>query len=168
MISVTFWSDKELAPVTAEIQEGRDPFEVCALAAARLWIEAPARDEKFERIMAKRASEAQGNRVSEDTGCQILVTPALSGVRDTSMEAYRKHEARGSLTAQQRRIYELFAAHPSRTWTRSEVAEAIKMRINSCVGRVNEMLAEPFPVLEECGRRRCAVTGENVYELRLR
>jgi hypothetical protein len=147
-----------------EIAEDRDPFEICELAAARLGLKPPERDEKFEALMAARNAAPQD---AKPTGAEGSLPAVAAGVRDSSMEAYRKHEARGSLTAQQRRIYELFAAHPSKTWTRSEVAEAIKMRINSCVGRVNEMLAEPFPTLEECGRRRCAVTGENVYELRL-
>jgi hypothetical protein len=84
------------------------------------------------------------------------------------MVAYSAARASGKLTTQQGRVYDLFKRDRSRNWTRSEVANAIGMRINSCTGRINEMIAEPWPVLEECGKRRCAVTGETVNQLRLK
>lgn len=170
MITVTFWASKEQSPAITEIPEGRDPFEICELAARRLDLHPLERDEKFERIMLARASAPQepDPQAATQVERQPKELPVRAGVRDASMEAYRHLTASGKLTAQQRRVYELFCSNPERRWTRSEIAEAIKMRINSCTGRVNEMLAEPLGVLEECGRRRCTITGENVNELRLR
>lgn len=90
------------------------------------------------------------------------------GVRDTSMAAYRKAQASGKLTAQQHKVFTLFLQNSERTFTRSEAAEALKMRINALTGRINELITPPFDVLEECGKRRCRVTGETVNELRVK
>lgn len=138
----------------------------------------PAHDPKFDAIILARAQKAAAEQKPVHTTHEALglvtrgvvtsATPAAPGVRDTSMAAYRKIEASGKLTEQQRRIYDWFAAHPGTQYTRSEVADGLKMRINSCTGRINEMIQEPFAVLEECGRRRCRVTGETANELRLK
>lgn len=88
-----------------------------------------------------------------------------SGVRATSHAAYTKLRFSGQLAEKQKEIYNHFLATPMRTWTRSELAEAMGLRMNSCTGRVSEML--DLGALEEMPeKRRCKITGETVTQLR--
>jgi hypothetical protein len=87
-------------------------------------------------------------------------------VRDTSYAAYSKLRFSGKLTEKQQEIHNHLVATPMRTWTRTELAEALGIRINSVTGRVTEML--DLGDLEECGKRACKITGEMVYELRIK
>jgi len=132
---------------------------------------------------AARGAEGGGGRVDTPSAAPArapgpssaaLAPPAgggdtlVSGVRATSRDAYEGLKAKGRLTRQQAALVAFLQAHPGRDWTRAELAEGIGWRINVICGRVNELLAEPFPVLQEVARRRCAVTGESAMALRLK
>ncbi len=100
------------------------------------------------------------------------VAAALSekshGVRDTSISAYRALEYSGRLTRQQRKIMDFLEANPQRDYTRQELGNAVGFGINVICGRVNELLSEPFALVEEVGRRECRITGETANALRAR
>lgn len=92
-------------------------------------------------------------------------SPVPHGVRDTSMLAYQKLKDTGVLGKQERMVYEYVrtAPHPV---TRQEINNGLKIGINAVCGRVNSLIAKLL--LEECGRRHCSVTGENVMIVRVR
>lgn len=92
---------------------------------------------------------------------------APAGVRDTSMIAYRALKYSGRLTRQQKLVVELMLGNRQRDYTRQELSDSLQIGINAICGRVNELMREPLQVLEECGRRRCRVTGERANALRL-
>jgi len=95
-------------------------------------------------------------------------TAPPAGVRETSRAALDHLRASGRLSRQQTALVAFLEAHPGWTYTRAELAEAMGWRIPSICGRVFELLAEPFGVLEEVERRPCAVTGERAMALCLR
>lgn len=94
--------------------------------------------------------------------------PVKAGVRDTSLAAYRALEWSGKLAAQEKVVVDHFLAHQDRTFTRMELADDLGLGIQSICGRVNKLIAEPFAVLEELGRRTCQSTGNSANELALR
>ena len=116
----------------------------------------------------------QGPARAPGTASAALAPPAGgrdtpgSGVRATSRDALHRMRASGRLTRQQAALVEFLKAHPGRDWTRAELAEGIGWRVNVICGRVNELLAEPFPMLCEVARRRCSITGESAMALRLK
>lgn len=81
------------------------------------------------------------------------------------MIAYRSLEWSGRMTRQQKLVMDFFALNPQRTYTRQELANALGLGINVVCGRVNELMREPFVLLEECGRRECRITGESANAL---
>lgn len=143
--------------VRLQFPENADPFQIMEKIEKQFGFNAPVA-QSVERSLRK----------AEVVGSIPAGGSKPGGVRDTSMAAYRKAQASGKLTAQQHKVFSLFMQHPERTFTRSEAAEALKMRINALTGRINELITPPFDVLEECGKRRCRVTGETVNELRVK
>lgn len=85
-------------------------------------------------------------------------------VSDTSLDAYREHRDAGKLGAQQKKVMMFFHLKGGEH-TRSELAQQIPMRLSSVCGRVNELVKLGF--LQECPRRRCAVTGVNAHPLKI-
>lgn len=85
-------------------------------------------------------------------------------VADTSLVAYAEHRESGELGAQQKRILYFFYEKGGE-YTRSELAETLRMRLSSVCGRVNELLAKGY--LEEGPRRPCRVTGRTAFPVRL-
>lgn len=95
-----------------------------------------------------------------------------AGVRETSLDAYRALVASGKMAAQQLVVVEFFLAHRAEQFTRQELARradagGIGLGINVVCGRVNELLRAEPPILVERGRKRCAVTGNDVNALEL-
>jgi hypothetical protein len=197
MIIVTFWDDREKPSTVVEVPEGRDPFAVCAQVSARLGLKPSERDERFERVMLARNPAQQESRpkaatsverqpkqpparvglrenaAPRDTGSATVEVrePAVAAsrvVRDASMAAYRALAWSGTMAAQQRAVLDVFLRDPERTWTRRELVNAVGIPVNAVTGRVNELLKEPFELIEECGKRSCSMTGETVNELRLK
>jgi hypothetical protein len=102
----------------------------------------------------------------ESSGSPVLKAGS-SGVRDTSLAAYRALQWSGRLAAQEQLVVSYFFQHPDRTFTRQELARDLGLGINAVCGRVNKLLQEPFVVLVEVGRKTCSVTGNNVNALGL-
>ncbi len=94
---------------------------------------------------------------------------AHAGVRDTSMAAYRALQYSGKMSRQQKQVLDFCLAHPGRNFTRQELARELGLGINVICGRVNELLREPFNLLEEkaAAKRRCSITGKDVNALSL-
>lgn len=102
-------------------------------------------------------------------GAERDAMPApAAGVRDASMIAYRSLEWSGRMTRQQKLVMDFFAINPQRDYTRQELADALGLGINVICGRVNELMKEPFALLEEGDRRECRITGESAHALRAR
>jgi hypothetical protein len=140
--------DARFEMIQAELAEDRQK----AAMQVRLGASLPRRDE------AATSPEGLSTATSTD-----VRTPASPRVRDTSRDAYHAHRASGKLTAQQKQV---FAAIGERDWTRQELAKATGLGVNVICGRVKELL--DANVLEECGRRTCAATGEKANALRAR
>ena len=87
------------------------------------------------------------------------------GVRDTSLHAYERLKGTGALGRQERMVYEWVASQPQPV-TRQEITSALKIGINAVCGRVNTLIH--VGLLEECGKRFCSVTGQNVMIVRVR
>lgn len=91
--------------------------------------------------------------------------PAYSGVRETSRDAYAKHRASGKLGRQHEVVLAALRGR-ARDMTRQELARETGLGINAVCGRVNELMDEPFCLVEVHRRRACDVTGESVEALR--
>lgn len=112
--------------------------------------------------------DATPGAIPSTSGANAGSTPAgRAGVRDTSIEAYRAHRASGKMTAQQLVLVTHFEATPGLRATRQELARDLALGINVVCGRVNELLRAEPAVLVERGRKRCAVTGNDVNALEL-
>ena len=146
-----------------------DPFAVCNAVRARIFPGVPLleRDERFEAVMVARKAAPQVHDARAHGRQSSRGEPAApaSGVRDTSMAAYRSLEWSGKLSKQQRIVHDFMSANAQRDYTRQELGDALQMSINRICGRVKELV--DCGVLEEVGRRECRVTGENANVLRL-
>lgn len=92
-------------------------------------------------------------------------SPKLTGTNRASIEAYYGMIAGPKLGEQQRKIVAFLARNGHRDWTRSEIADALQMRVASVCGRVNELVAERTVVEGE--RRACGITGTSAHRLSL-
>ena len=144
-------------PVSLQFPEDADPFAILAKVFKQFPPTAPVAQ------LAER-----GARNSEVAGSRPAGGSTPPGMRDTSRLAYRKMEATGKLGKQEREILQVFLATQGRTFTRNEVAAAANIKINSCTARINKMIKAPFDVLEEVQQRRCRISGETCWELRLK
>lgn len=81
-------------------------------------------------------------------------------------DAYDKLVKTGKANKRRHEILAYMALHPGQTFTRSELADLIPMRLSTVCGQINPLMREGEVVT--VGRRRCTVTGEVVNELRLR
>jgi hypothetical protein len=113
------------------------------------------------------AAPAGANNSSPASLVEADAPARPAGVRDTSMAAYRALQWSGKLGAQQQRITDYFLANPKMRFTRKELAHDLGMEINAVCGRVNELLAEPYNVLVEVGKKQCRITRNIVNALRL-
>ena len=86
-------------------------------------------------------------------------------MKQASIDAYYRMLDGPKLGAQQQAIIAHLARHCHRDFTRAELAEAIKMRVSSVCGRVNELLA--IQTIVEAPRRKCAITGSQAHPIQL-
>lgn len=86
-----------------------------------------------------------------------------TAVRETSLEAFRGLGPK--LPAQQSAIVDHLARNSHRDYTRSELAHALGISLQSVCGRVNELVK--MRQVEECLRRRCERTGNTAYPVRI-
>lgn len=140
-----------------EIPETKDPFEVLEACIRR--IDALAANEYQPAQVPAKATSGSAARAAP-------LDPARAGVRDASIIAYRSLEWSGRMTRQQRLVMDFFACNAQRDYTRQELASALSLGINVIAGRVNELLKQPFNLLEELPRRKCRITGESAHALR--
>lgn len=93
-----------------------------------------------------------------------------TGVRETSLVAYRELESEGQLGAQERRI--LLALHgvwrPGRDFSLQEIVRITGIPINAVSGRVNGLKKKQPRWLVETSKRRCSITGRVVTPITLR
>jgi hypothetical protein len=87
----------------------------------------------------------------------------MSGVRDTSIEAYRDITESGDSLRLETRIERCLSNGAD--LTRNEIAEAAHIRIQSVCGTVFSM--RQAGTLVELPRRACKVTGRQAYPLKL-
>ena len=79
-------------------------------------------------------------------------------VRDTSIIAYKDHEADGART-QRLKVFEAISANPGST--DKELSIITGININAVTGRRNELMKENL--IESAGKRACSVTGRLAY-----
>lgn len=90
----------------------------------------------------------------------------MSGVAQTSVENYHQHRDTGRLGKQARELYLFLYSHAHCDWSRTELAEALGIRLSSVCGRINELLNSQH--IEESFVRQCRVTGKTVRPVRLK
>ena len=86
----------------------------------------------------------------------------MSGVADTSIDAYRAHTVRDLSDGQ---ALVMAYIRPTVDFTRSEIARASGIPLQSVCGRVNELVAAGR--LEHGPRRNCSITGNGANPVRL-
>ena len=102
-----------------------------------------------------------------------MVRKLGSGLRDTSIEAFHDHKASGKLSQQQSEIvdyllhlaYEESLGYFHDDVTRSELAQALGLRVSAICGRISELLK--IGKLIELPRRVCKITGKSAHPVRL-
>jgi len=157
-----------------EIPETKDVGAVLEAIGARYGTpvsedERRARDARFEEMLERRRNPGPESKVEPAPAHNVHHARRKigGGVRDASMEAHRAIRGGGRMADQQRLIVEHLRARPGEKFTRQELARDLGLGINAVCGRVNELVAEPFELLLEDGRKRCSVTGNDVGALRL-
>jgi Mn-dependent DtxR family transcriptional regulator len=85
-------------------------------------------------------------------------------VATTSKLAYREHRDAGKALTQEREIFE-FIKKSRASWSRSELAERLGIRLSSVCGRVNELIADGK--VTHADPRTCLVTGKTVRPVKL-
>jgi len=156
-----------------EATRGSDPPDAAVVEGPRAPVRRRSRDD-YGPTLPHPGGAREGARVLGDReggggsrdGVQLGVGAA--GVRDTSQVAHAKLEASGRLTRQQRELVEFLQANRQRDYTRQELAQALGWGINVVTGRVNELLRQPFEVIEEFSRRPCRITGQGAHPVRLK
>ncbi len=86
-----------------------------------------------------------------------------SGVRETSVEAYRYIRARGITGAQCEHIVGYLFEHPPRT--RAEISRGTGIAINAVCGRVRELM--DGGALNENAPRPCSTSGRMAHPVTL-
>lgn len=81
-------------------------------------------------------------------------------------DSYDKLQKTGKAQKRRHQILAFLALHPGQTFTRSELAHLIPMRLSTVCGQIHPLLLEGEVIT--VGRRPCTITGEKVNELRLR
>ena len=84
-------------------------------------------------------------------------------VRDTSIQAYRKLKANGTINAQEFEIINYLLKTGNKALTRREIEEGVGIRGSSVCGRVNSLLMKEPPILAETLQRKCKISGETAH-----
>lgn len=134
-----------------EVPEGQDPFEVMERARKHL----------FPDVTPEQVQEQNLRAAAILAGADVKAVRPLSGVKETSLEAYSNLKASGRMSGQQLKVYALFDA--GRDYTRQELAKESGLQINAICGRVAELLERGS--IRVAGKRRCGVTGQVVEVL---
>ncbi|MDE2104338.1 MAG: hypothetical protein KGL39_44280 [Patescibacteria group bacterium] len=221
MSHVVRYAPRGKPEVVLEVDESRDPFELCAQVAKSLGLpedtEASrvafaemkaSRSKRHEEVAAgscapvgplvargesddrrrrgdqdgasvpRAQDEARARREApDDRGARdvagrtdasrsdgLPVGMGASGVRKTSVDAYAKARAAGKLTTQQTVIADWLQKQIGDA-TRQEIARGTGLGINAVAGRCRELL--DAGVLLETKQRKCKVTSETAFGLRL-
>ena len=78
-------------------------------------------------------------------------------VRSTSIQAYRKLKAEGTINAQEFDIVDYLLRTGNKALTRREIEEGTGIRGSSICGRVNSLIDKK--VLSETLQRKCKISG---------
>ncbi len=81
----------------------------------------------------------------------------MSMIRSTSIQAYRKLKAEGTINAQEFDIVDYLLRTGNKALTRRELEAGIGMRGSSVCGRVNSLINKK--VLSETLQRKCKISG---------
>ena len=79
-------------------------------------------------------------------------------VTETSIQAYKEHQAEGKVGKQATSIYRIM--QPSKDYSRRELVAVTLIELSSVCGRVNELLQ--LGLLKEGKKRKCKVTGKTI------
>lgn len=80
----------------------------------------------------------------------------LTQVSDSSIDCYHSHKI--EFNHQEQTIMDFIDLHPTKTFTRREIAFATGLEVSAVAGRVNALLHEK-QVLHELPRRKCSCSG---------
>lgn len=85
-------------------------------------------------------------------------------VRKTSLQAYKRFSDSGEKDTQEMVVLNAIVDIYPKTITRRELANGLKIEMNSLTARVNELLKKKD--ICEVGRRVCSISGKKAYLLR--
>lgn len=83
----------------------------------------------------------------------------------TSIDNYHLHQRSGKLGDQEQAVLDFLAQHPGKNFSRSELSEAIALRLSSVCGRVNKLLE--LGLISERSKRACSITGKTISPVRI-
>ena len=172
-ITVTYTPENGPRKVVVMDGDKHDVFDVLERCRRRIFpgVAVPDEGERIEKVTTQEGGHVSASLSASHNSGEVAVNhasgPHVSGVRDTSRDAYAKYGATGKLSRQQEIIVAVLRGS-RRDYTRQELAKKTGLGINAVCGRVNELMQEPFCALVEHRRRKCDVTGENVMALSLR
>jgi hypothetical protein len=79
-------------------------------------------------------------------------------VTETSIQAYKEHQAEGKVGTQANSIYRIMQA--GKDYSRRELVAVTLIELSSVCGRVHELLQ--LGLLKEGKKRKCKVTGKTI------
>ena len=79
-------------------------------------------------------------------------------VTETSIQAYKEHQAEGKVGTQSNSIYRIMQA--GKDYSRRELVAVTLIELSSVCGRVHELLH--LGLLKEVKNRKCKVTGKTI------
>jgi hypothetical protein len=79
-------------------------------------------------------------------------------VADTSIQAYKEHQAEGKVGTQSNSIYRIMQA--GKDYSRRELVAVTLIELSSVCGRVHELLQ--LGLLKEGKKRKCRITGKTI------
>lgn len=88
-----------------------------------------------------------------------------TAVRDTSLDAHDQLRAIGALPNQEQQIMDFIAANYGESFSRSEIAWFLGMRLSAVCGRVNTLVEKGL--LDDSGYKLCSQTQRRVHAVRL-
>lgn len=80
----------------------------------------------------------------------------LTRVSDSSIDCYHSHKI--EFNHQEQLIMDFIDEHPTKTFTRREIACSIGIDVSAAAGRINALIHDKG-VLHELPRRKCSITG---------
>lgn len=86
-------------------------------------------------------------------------------ISSASIDCYHSHQI--EFSHQEQRIMDFIKRHPTKAFTRREIAKAVGLEVSTTAGRVNALIHEKN-ALEELPRRKCSISGVSSHTVMLK